>query len=100
VHNSGGLIAGCLSQFIGRRLTIIIFILLGATFIPLWMLPSSVGKLGAGVFWVQFGFQGAMGVIPILIAELSPPGFCALFLGFVFQVGNVRPFRPHDLRIT
>jgi MFS transporter, SHS family, lactate transporter len=62
-------------------------------FIPLWTIPSTIGKLSAGVFWVQFGVQGAMGVTPILIAELSPPGFCALFLGIVFQVGNVRTFR-------
>jgi SHS family lactate transporter-like MFS transporter len=70
----------------------LIFLLLGGAFIPLWILPSTVGKLSAGVFWVQFGVQGAIGVAPILIAELSPPGFCALFLGIVYQVGNVRLF--------
>ncbi|KAH9970543.1 MFS general substrate transporter [Lactifluus volemus] len=85
----GGTISGCLSQFIGRRLTIIMFIVLGMAFIPLWIIPSTVAKLSAGVFWVQFGVQGAMGVTPILIAELSPPGFCALFLGIVYQVGNM-----------
>jgi MFS transporter, SHS family, lactate transporter len=68
------------------------FIVLGMAFIPLWIIPSTVAKLSAGVFWVQFGVQGAMGVTPILIAELSPPGFCALFLGIVYQVGNVRLF--------
>jgi MFS transporter, SHS family, lactate transporter len=94
-RNSGGTISGSLSQFIGRRLTIIIFLLLGAAFIPLWILPSTVRKLCAGVFLVQFGVQGAMGVTPILIAELTPPGCCALFLGIVYQVGNVRPFDLH-----
>jgi MFS transporter, SHS family, lactate transporter len=69
------------------------FLVLGMAFIPLWVIPSAIAKLSAGVFWVQFGVQGAMGVTPILIAELSPPESCALFLGVVYQVGNVRLFR-------
>jgi SHS family lactate transporter-like MFS transporter len=85
----GAVIAGTLSQVAGRRLTIVLFLLFGTSFIPLWMLPSTFAKLCAGVFWVQFGMQGAIGVIPIWLVELSPPGFCALFPGVIAQMGNL-----------
>ncbi|KAI9450116.1 carboxylic acid transporter protein [Lactarius psammicola] len=85
----GGVTAGSLSQVMGRRLTMMLFLLLGAAFIPLWMLPSRLAILCVGVFWVQFGVQGATGVIPIWLSELSPPGFCALFPGVIAQVGNM-----------
>ncbi|KAH9054240.1 carboxylic acid transporter [Lactarius vividus] len=85
----GSITAGSLSQILGRRLTMILFLLLGAAFIPLWMLPSTLERLCIGVFWVQFGVQGATGVIPIWLAELSPPGFCALFPGVIVQLGSL-----------
>lgn len=70
----------------------ILFLLFGGAFIPLWMLPSTPTRLRAGVFWVQFGVQGATGVIPIWLAELSPPGFLAFLPGFIAQVGNVTSY--------
>ncbi|KAI0629743.1 carboxylic acid transporter [Trametes polyzona] len=88
-RNSGGAIAGWLSQYIGRRLTIIIFVLLIGAFIPLWILPSSFGALAAGAFCIQFGVQGAWGVIPIQLAEISPPAFRATFPGVAYQLGNM-----------
>jgi SHS family lactate transporter-like MFS transporter len=86
---AGGAIAGLVSQFIGRRLTIIIFVLISGAFIPLWILPDSFGGLSAGAFWLQFGVQGAWGVIPIQLAEMSPPGFRATFPGVTYQLGNM-----------
>jgi len=86
---AGGAIAGMASQHIGRRLTIIIFVLLAGVFIPLWILPSTFGALSAGAFWLQFGVQGAWGVIPIQLAEMSPPGFRATFPGVSYQLGNM-----------
>ncbi|KAH9016908.1 MFS general substrate transporter [Lactarius pseudohatsudake] len=86
---TGGAIAGSVSQYIGRRLTIIIFVLFSGVFIPLWILPSSFSALSAGAFWVQFGVQGAWGVIPIQLAEMSPPGFRATFPGVAYQLGNM-----------
>ncbi|KAF8466529.1 carboxylic acid transporter [Russula ochroleuca] len=86
---TGGAIAGSISQYIGRRLTIILFVLLSGVFIPLWILPSSFGLLAAGAFCVQFGVQGAWGVIPIQLAEMSPPGFRATFPGVAYQLGNM-----------
>ena len=89
--NSGGAIAGAVSQYIGRRLTIIIFVVFAGAFIPLWILPNTFSGLSAGAFWLQFGVQGAWGVIPIQLAEMSPAGFRATFPGVTYQLGNVRP---------
>ncbi|KAH7925149.1 carboxylic acid transporter protein [Leucogyrophana mollusca] len=86
---AGGAIAGWVSQYIGRRLTIVICVVLVGAFIPLWILPSSFAALSAGAFWIQFGVQGAWGVIPIQLAELSPPAFRATFPGVAYQVGNM-----------
>ena len=95
--SSGGAIAGSISQYIGRRLTIILFVMLAGAFIPLWILPSGFSTLAAGAFCVQFGVQGAWGVIPIQLAEMSPPGFRATFPGVAYQLGNVRG-PPHPSR--
>jgi SHS family lactate transporter-like MFS transporter len=62
--------------------------LIGA-FIPLWILPSSFSALSAGAFCIQFGVQGAWGVIPIQLAEMSPPAFRATFPGVAYQLGNM-----------
>ncbi|KAF7319309.1 MFS domain-containing protein [Mycena chlorophos] len=86
---SGGIVAGYVSQFLGRRITIVVFVCLVAVFIPLWILPSTFGGLSAGGFWVQFGVQGAWGVIPIHLAELAPPAFRATFPGVAYQLGNM-----------
>jgi SHS family lactate transporter-like MFS transporter len=86
---AGGAVAGWASQYIGRRLTIVIFVLLIAAFIPLWIIPSSCIALAAGAFCIQFGVQGAWGVIPIQLSEMSPPAFRATFPGVAYQVGNM-----------
>ncbi|KIK65072.1 hypothetical protein GYMLUDRAFT_56537 [Collybiopsis luxurians FD-317 M1] len=86
---AGGTIAGFVSQYIGRRLTIITFTLIAAAFIPLWILPNNFAGLSAGAFCIQFGVQGAWGVVPIQLAELSPPAFRATFPGVAYQVGNM-----------
>ena len=59
----GGTICGYLSQFYGRRATIIVVSLAGACLIPLWVLPSSWGTLVAGAFLLQFCVQGAWGSV-------------------------------------
>jgi len=70
-------------------LTIIIHVLLVGAFIPLWIIPTSFSSLSAGAFCLQFGVQGAWGVIPIQLAELSPPAFRATFPGVAYQLGNM-----------
>jgi len=86
---AGGAVAGWVSQYIGRRLTIVIFVLLIGAFIPLWILPTGFSALAAGAFCIQFGVQGAWGVIPIQLAEMSPPAFRATFPGVAYQLGNM-----------
>ncbi|KAL9938515.1 hypothetical protein V8E36_002234 [Tilletia maclaganii] len=85
----GGFIAGYISQYLGRRLTIIMFVILAGAMIPAWILPNSFGGLAAGAFFVQTGVQGAWGVVPILLSEISPPAFRATFPGVAYQIGNM-----------
>ncbi|GJN90545.1 hypothetical protein Rhopal_003557-T1 [Rhodotorula paludigena] len=85
----GGTIAGWISQFLGRRLTIIVFCVWTCCFIPLWLLPNTFGPLAAGAFCVQFGVQGSWGVVPILLSEISPPAFRAVWPGVAYQLGNM-----------
>ncbi|KAL5495959.1 hypothetical protein ACEPAH_3191 [Sanghuangporus vaninii] len=85
----GGGLAGYISQYIGRRLAIVIFVLLVGAFIPLWILPDSFSGLSAGAFCLQFGVQGAWGVIPIFLSEISPPAFRGTFPGVAYQLGNM-----------
>ncbi|KAF8320926.1 carboxylic acid transporter [Clavulina sp. PMI_390] len=86
---AGGTIAGLVSQHLGRRLTMLLFILLIGCFIPLWIIPGTFSPLAAGAFCVQFGVQGAWGVIPIHLAEMSPTAFRATFPGLMYQMGNM-----------
>ncbi|KAF8516333.1 carboxylic acid transporter protein [Hysterangium stoloniferum] len=86
---AGGALAGWASQYLGRRLTMIIFCCIVAVFIPLWILPSAFPGLAAGAFFIQIGVQGAWGVIPIFLNELSPPAFRATFPGVAYQIGNM-----------
>lgn len=62
---AGGTVAGLTSQRLGRRLTMMIFILSIGAFIPLWIIPSKFSPLAAGAFCVQFGVQGAWGVVSL-----------------------------------
>ncbi|RXK36287.1 MFS transporter, SHS family, lactate transporter [Tremella mesenterica] len=85
----GGTLAGYSSQYIGRRLAIIICLLYTACWIPLWILPSSFGGLSAGGFFIQSGVQGAWGIVPIYLGEVAPPAFRATFAGLAYQLGNM-----------
>jgi len=86
---AGGAFAGAISQWIGRRLSILIHVVLIGVFIPLWILPTSFSALAAGAFCIQWGVQGAWGVIPIQLSEMSPPAFRATFPGVAYQIGNM-----------
>lgn len=85
----GGTICGYYSQSFGRRATIIVATLLGACLIPLWILPTSWGTLTVGAFLLQFMVQGAWGVVPIHLQELSPPQYRSAFPGICYQLGNM-----------
>lgn len=85
----GGTIIGYLSQFFGRRRAIIIAAFVSGVLIPAWILPEGEGSLSATGFFMQFFIQGAWGVIPVHLAELSPPAFRSSFTGLTYQIGNM-----------
>ena len=83
----GGLAFGHLSERFGRRLTMVRAVLLGVLVIPLWIWAPSLGLLMLGAFLMQMLVQGAWGVIPVHINELSPPQLRGFFPGFAYQTG-------------
>ena len=86
---AGGLGAGFLSQRIGRRWTIGVMALLALPVIPLWLFSHAVPWLAAGGFLIQVCVQGAWGVVPAYLNEISPPAIRATFPGAVYQLGNL-----------
>lgn len=85
----GGLIFGALSEKIGRRRAICIAALIALPVLPLWAFSNGVAALAAGAFLIQISVQGAWGVIPVHLNEISPPEIRATFPGFVYQLGNL-----------
>jgi SHS family lactate transporter-like MFS transporter len=61
--------------------------ILGAATIPLWLNAPTIATLALGGFLIQFFVQGAWGVIPAHITELSPLQLRAFFPGFAYQLG-------------
>jgi MFS transporter, SHS family, lactate transporter len=85
----GGLFFGSLSQRIGRRRAIIAATVIALPAIPFWAFGATPVVLAVGAFLMQVGVQGAWGVIPAHLNELSPPEIRATFPGFVYQLGNL-----------
>jgi SHS family lactate transporter-like MFS transporter len=84
----GGILFGTWSETIGRRKAIVTAALLSIPVIPLWAFSHSVPMLALGGFLMQFMVQGAWGVIPAHLNELSPPAVRGTFPGFAYQLGN------------
>ncbi|MFI5243712.1 MAG: MFS transporter [Gemmatimonadales bacterium] len=86
---AGGILFGTLSQRIGRRRAIIFASLLALPIIPFWAFASGPILLGLGAFLMQIAVQGAWGVIPVHLNELSPDEVRGTFPGFAYQLGNL-----------
>jgi SHS family lactate transporter-like MFS transporter len=84
----GGTLAGGLSQRFGRRATIILCALLGLPIVPLFALSTQAGWLCLGSFLMQMVVQGAWGVIPAHLTELSPDEIRGFYPGVTYQLGN------------
>jgi len=85
----GGIWFGSYSERVGRRRAIITAAVLAIPMIPLWAWSHTAVMLAMGGFLMQFMVQGAWGVIPVHLNEMSPPAVRAIFPGLAYQLGNV-----------
>ncbi|WP_263380040.1 MFS transporter [Granulicella paludicola] len=89
----GGICFGTISEKFGRRKAIVCAALLAIPMIPLWAglhgFPRTAVILAVGGFLMQFMVQGAWGVIPVHLNELSPAPVRAIFPGLAYQIGNL-----------
>ena len=85
----GGLAFGLASDRFGRRRMMILAYLGALVVVPLWSFSSRMGPIVAGAFLMQFMVQGAWGIIPAHISELSPDKVRGFLPGFSYQCGNV-----------
>jgi MFS transporter, SHS family, lactate transporter len=83
----GSMFFGQLSEMFGRRRIITAALGLCAISIPAWAFGGSWAMLAAGSFVMQVGAQGAWGIIPAHLNELSPDAVRGLIPGFVYQLG-------------
>lgn len=86
---AGGFVFGTLSERWGRKRAIITAALLAIPIAPLFAYGHSPMVLGAGAFLMQFMVQGAWGVVPAYLTELSPAPVRAIFPGLAYQLGNL-----------
>lgn len=85
---TGGTIVGYCSQIFGRRLSIIAMCVIGGALLYPYTYTSSKAVIAAA-FFEQFCVQGAWGVIPIHLMELSPGSFRTFVVGTSYQLGNL-----------
>ena len=78
---------GLLSETFGRRRAMLLALALTLAVIPLWAFGGSLPILALGAFLVQMGVQGAWGIIPAHLNELSPDQTRGLMPGFAYQLG-------------
>jgi SHS family lactate transporter-like MFS transporter len=81
----GGITVGHLSDTWGRRRAIITAFIAALVVIPLWAFAPNQALLISGAFLMQFMVQGAWGVIPAHLSELSPDSVRAFLPGFAYQ---------------
>lgn len=84
---AGALLFGQISEKAGRRRGIMLALCVSLASIYPWAHGISVGVLIVGSCLMQAGVQGAFGVIPAHLSELSPDAIRSLFPGFVYQLG-------------
>ena len=83
----GGLLFGYLSDLYGRKKMMVTAVVLAIVLIPLWLMAGGSVLIALGAFGMQFMVQGAWGVIPAHINELSPGPVRGFFPGFAYQIG-------------
>ncbi len=83
----GGLLIGWLSDRIGRRKAMVAALVCAIALVPLWAYAPSLTLLIVGAFFIQFMVQGAWGIIPAHLSELSPDSVRGFLPGFAYQCG-------------
>jgi MFS transporter, SHS family, lactate transporter len=83
----GGTLIGFLSDRFGRRRSMVTSFILAIACVPLWAYAPSVIWLAVGAFLIQFMVQGAWGIIPAHLSELSPDSVRGFLPGFAYQCG-------------
>jgi SHS family lactate transporter-like MFS transporter len=96
----GGICFGLLSQRIGRRYAIIAAALLALPVIPFWAFGTTPVVLAVSAFFMQVSVQGAWGIIPVHLNELSPAEIRATFPGTVYQLGNLIASRNLPIQVA
>lgn len=86
---AGGILFGWLSQRFGRRNMILLCAAFGIVLIPLWAFSQAAVWLAVGAFLMQVAVQGAWGIIPAHLNEISPGEVRGTFPGFTYQIGNL-----------
>jgi MFS transporter, SHS family, lactate transporter len=85
----GTILVGYGSERLGRRRGMMAALVLCALVIPAWAFGAGLVTLTVGAFLLQVGVQGAWGVIPAHLNELSPDAVRSLFPGLVYQLGSL-----------
>ena len=85
----GGIGFGIWSERVGRKRAMIVASLLALPILPLWAFTTTPLLLGIGAFLMQIAVQGAWGIVPVHLNELSPGAVRAMFPGFAYQLGNL-----------
>jgi SHS family lactate transporter-like MFS transporter len=83
----GAVIFGLLSERIGRRYSMLAALAVCLAVMPAWAFGGTLMMLAAGAFLLQMGVQGAWGIIPVHLNELSPDAVRGLLPGFTYQIG-------------
>ena len=94
----GGVCFGALSERIGRKRAIVLAAVLSLPMIPLWAYSQTAIMLALGGFLMQFMVQGAWGIVPAHLNELSPSSVRAILPGFAYQLGNLAASRMAPLQ--
>jgi SHS family lactate transporter-like MFS transporter len=84
----GGTIMGAASEKYGRRAIVVFCAVLGLPILPLFAASHALGLVCLGSFLMQFVVQGAWGVIPAHLTELSPAEIRGFYPGVTYQLGN------------
>ncbi|MCW2594183.1 MAG: major facilitator superfamily protein [Jatrophihabitans sp.] len=84
----GGTIMGAASERYGRRAIVVFCAVLGLPILPLFAASHTLGLVCLGSFLMQFVVQGAWGVIPAHLTELSPAEIRGFYPGVTYQLGN------------